>query len=99
MNRKRKANQIRKNIMRVATIKSEKFLNRLNDGMKIYPKKEWGYCIEVEANGYCISAPDNDRYSAFKGAWKAVKWANEQEPARKRFLNELSRNDFYEEED
>lgn len=79
MNRKNKTRQLRKNIMRHATIVREEILNHDDDGT-IYPKKEWGYCIEVIANGWLITAPDDSWYEAYKGLTEAVDWALKQRP-------------------
>ena len=74
MNRKRKIRQIRKEIMRVGKITSISVLKESGQ-----PKKEWGYCVRAEVNGYRISAPDDSWYQAYKGCLEAAKWAAEQE--------------------
>lgn len=77
MNRKRKTRQIRKNLMRMGQITWVKVLNRDDDG-KIYPKREWGYCVKISVNGYSITGADDSWYDAYKGALEAAKWAAEQ---------------------
>lgn len=77
--RKRIARRIRKNIMRLGKITEERVLNRDDDG-RLYPRKEWGYCIEAIVNNYRITAPDDSWYEAYKGCYFAAKWASEQEP-------------------
>ena len=48
------------------------------------PRKEWGYCVEVNVNGYSICAPDDNWYGAWQGALAAAEWAAEQEPWEKK---------------
>ena len=79
MNRKSIIRRMRKNVMRNAIIVREEILNRDDDG-KLYPKKEWGYCVEVIANGWLITAPDDNRYESYKGVTEAIEWALEQQP-------------------
>ena len=67
MNRKSKIREMRKSIMRVGKVTRTELLNRDNDG-KLYPKKQQGYAIEVEINGYKICAYGNNEYDAWKGA-------------------------------
>lgn len=62
--------------MKLGTIIREQTLSRDDDGMR-WPKKEWGYAIDVDCNGYHISAPDCNRFEAMKGALEAVRWAME----------------------
>ena len=75
MNRKRKIRQIRKEIMRIGKITSIAVLKELG-----LPKKEWGYCVRAEVNGYRISASDDSWYQAYKGCFEAAKVAMEMEP-------------------
>ena len=81
--RKRLIRQLRKNIMRLGTITREEILNKDDDGSIIPDKKEWGYCIECEVNGWHINAADDSWYEAYKGAYWCAKWAMEQPPREK----------------
>ena len=78
MNRKRKIRHLRKNIMKLGKITRIEVLKE-DDGI-IWPKKDWGYCVECVVNGYKITAPDDSWYQAYKGAYEAASWASEQEP-------------------
>lgn len=79
MNRKRKIRQMRKNLMRLGTIIREEVLNKDDNG-NLYPKKEWGYCVEAVVNGWTVTAPDDSWYEAYKGCLWASKWAAQQPP-------------------
>lgn len=72
MNRKRKIRQIRKEIMQLGKITSISVLKEPGQ-----PKKEWGYCVRAEVNGYSISALDDSWYQAYKGCLEAAKVAME----------------------
>ena len=65
--------------MKLGTITKIKVLNRDDDG-NLYPKKEWGYCVETKVNGHSIVSPDNTWYGAYQGAYEAAKWAASVEP-------------------
>lgn len=79
MNRKRKIRQIRKNIMRLGKITRAEVLNKDDDG-KLYPKKEWGYCVGALVNGYTITAYDDSWYEAYKGCLWCAELAAKQCP-------------------
>ena len=80
MNRKCRAKQIRKSILKMGTIIREEILNKDDDGTVIPNKKEWGYSVEAIVNGWRITAPDDCWYQAYKGCLEAAKWAMEQKP-------------------
>lgn len=81
--RKRIIRRLRKNLMRLGTITREEILNKEDDGSIVLDKKEWGYCVECEVNGWHISAPDDSWYEAYKGAYWCAKWAMKQPPREK----------------
>lgn len=83
MNRKRKIRHMRKNIMRIGKIIHEEKLNKDDEGKIIYPKKQWGYGIDILVNGHTICCGSDSKYGAYKGALFAAKWAMEQEPFMK----------------
>lgn len=80
MNRKRRACQLRKNIMRLGTIIREEVLNKDEDGNIEPDKKEWGYRVEAIVNGWHITAPDDSWYEAYKGCLECAEWAMTQKP-------------------
>lgn len=82
MNRKRRAQQLRKNIMKLGTIVQEEILNKDDDGTIWPDKRDWGYCVRAVVNGWHISAPDDCWYEAYKGCLEAAKWAMDQKPGR-----------------
>ena len=53
--------------MKLVNIKREEYLNRDDYGNK-FPKREWGYAVELEYNGYTCSCCGNNRYEAYKAA-------------------------------
>lgn len=74
MNRKSIMRRNRKEIMKLGKIIETEVLKRDDDGM-VYPKKEWGYCIRAEVNGWKISAPDRNWYGAYQGCLEAARCA------------------------
>jgi len=87
MNRKSVTRARRKEIMRLGRITEERWLSRDDDGTK-YPKKDRGYTVHAEVNGYSIIAPDYNRFEAFKGMLEAARWAAEQKPFEKPYENQ-----------
>lgn len=73
MNRKRKADQLRKALIKISTDFKEVSLNRDDDGT-LLPKKHRGYNVRVTINGYRLYCPDKNRYEAYKAAYDAAKW-------------------------
>ena len=73
--------KMRKEIMRLTHGKPPvaRVLNRDDDG-KLYPKKEWGCCLEVAVNGYRICAPDDNWYEAYKACLDCARLAATWEP-------------------
>ena len=79
MNRKRKGDQIRKQLMRMGKNYYEEYLNTDDDGNRYPNRREWGYGVFITVNGRRICAVGRNRYEAMKGALDAAIWAS-QEP-------------------
>ena len=77
----------RKNVLRNGENVKARILNTDDDGT-IWPKEEWGYCINFNCNGYHCSCPDDSWYSAWQAANMLVKVCLE-EPAQKLVCEEI----------
>ena len=75
----------RKEILRCGTITRTEILNKDEDGA-VYPdRREWGYVVECNVNGYSIGSYGQNWYEAWQGAAYSARWAVEQPPFTKRF--------------
>ena len=64
---------MRKEIMKLGKITWEGYLNRDESGVRV-PRKEWGYSVHADINGYHICAPDHTPYEAYKAALDCARW-------------------------
>ena len=76
MNRKSVMRKRRKDLLRWSKGEYKESVLNLDMDDKIIPdRKQWGYCVECNVNGYSIGAPDRTRFEAIYAAWDCAKWA------------------------
>lgn len=71
MNRKRKAKQFRKLLMRMGAENIRTEVGKTLDDeepKRTLPKKEWGYSVDFTYLGYHFTSCDDSWYEAWKGA-------------------------------
>lgn len=79
MNRKSVTRARRKEILRLGTIAWEGWLTRDEDGTR-WPRKDWGYSIHADINGWHIAAPDRNPFEAYKTCLECAKMCTERTP-------------------
>ena len=80
MNRKSVTRARRKEIMRLGTITWEGWLNSYEDGSPKLPRKEWGYSVHADVNGWHIYAPDHNPFEAYKACLECARMCMEKRP-------------------
>ena len=74
MNRMSVLRKRRKELYKLADNVKEYALKEDLDG-GILPRREWGWCVEAEVNGYRVCSPDSNQFEAVQAALDTVKWA------------------------
>jgi len=80
VNRKSVTRARRKEIMRLGTITWEGWLNSDEDGSPKLPRKEWGYSVHADVNGWHIAAPDHNPFEAYKACLECARMCMEKRP-------------------
>ncbi len=89
MNRKSVTRARRKEIMRLGVITFEGWLTRDDDGNR-WPRKDWGYSIHANINGFRIITPDCNPFEAYKSCLETARMCMKMNPNKMFTGNRLS---------